>query len=71
MNPNMSTVKEVTVIKIKPIIMTGKYKLGQYWPIEYRRIIANKIKMRNPNAIDTLRLMGFNERLEYISEPDW
>jgi hypothetical protein len=71
LNSNMNTVKEVTVIKIKPLIMTGKYKLGQYWPIEYRREIANKIKIRNPNAIETLRLMGFNERLEYISEPDW
>ncbi len=71
LNVHMNSVKGVTVIKVKPIIMTGKYKLGQNWPIEYRRIIASQIKERNINALETLKLMGFNEKLEYLHEPDW
>ncbi|GIU71638.1 MAG: hypothetical protein KatS3mg003_1117 [Candidatus Nitrosocaldaceae archaeon] len=71
LNANMSSVKGVTVIKVKPIIMTGKYKLGQYWPVEYRRYIASMILARTNNK-DTIALMGFDPNtLEYKHEPDW
>ncbi|RMF29614.1 MAG: pyridoxamine 5'-phosphate oxidase family protein [Candidatus Nitrosothermus koennekii] len=71
LNASMSSVKGVTVIKVKPIIMTGKYKLGQYWPVEYRRYIASRILARTNNK-DTIALMGFDPNtLEYKHEPDW
>ncbi|MEM2856521.1 MAG: pyridoxamine 5'-phosphate oxidase family protein [Candidatus Nitrosocaldaceae archaeon] len=67
----MESVREVTVIKIKPIIMTGKYKLGQQWSREYRRYIAAKILEKDPAAKECIMLMGFNPNtLEYIHEPD-
>ena len=66
----MSSVKGVTVIRIDPITMTGKYKLGQYWSVEYRRYIASRILARTGSK-DTLALMGFTDKLEYRHEPDW
>lgn len=68
---NMDSVKEVTVIKIKPLIMTGKYKLGQEWSIEYRKKIARMILNRKTDsALTTVRLMGLDPlTFEYIREP--
>ncbi|MEM2919239.1 MAG: pyridoxamine 5'-phosphate oxidase family protein [Candidatus Nitrosocaldus sp.] len=70
---DMSSVKHVTIIKVKPITMTGKYKLGQQWSKEYRRYIASKILERgSPTAKESVALMGFNPcTLEYIHEPDF
>ncbi|MEM0366907.1 MAG: pyridoxamine 5'-phosphate oxidase family protein [Candidatus Nitrosocaldus sp.] len=70
---DMSGVKHVTIIKVKPITMTGKYKLGQQWSKEYRRYIASKILERgSPTAKESVALMGFNPcTLEYIHEPDF
>ncbi len=70
LDANMNSVKGVTVIKIDPMTMTGKYKLGQQWPVEYRRYIASRIYERTSNK-DTISLMGFDNRLEYKHEPDW
>ncbi|MEM0029686.1 MAG: pyridoxamine 5'-phosphate oxidase family protein [Candidatus Nitrosocaldus sp.] len=70
---DMSSVKHVTIIKVKPITMTGKYKLGQQWSKEYRRYIASKILERgSPTAKESVALMGFNPcTLEHIHEPDF
>jgi len=73
LKPDMDTVKDanLAIIKVKPVVMTGKYKLGQQWPVEYRRYIAKRILERGtPTAIDTVTLMGFEpSTLNYKHEP--
>lgn len=73
LSKDMSSVKHVTVIKVKPITMTGKYKLGQQWSREYRRYIASKILERGSStARESVVLMGFDPyTLEYIHEPSF
>lgn len=46
LEPNMSTVHEVTVIKVVPQIMRGKYKIGQHWSPAYRLKMAKNILER-------------------------
>jgi uncharacterized protein len=60
LEPNMRSVQEVSVIKIVPREMHGKYKIGQHWPPPYRlRIAGNIIKREGKeNAIDILDIMG-------------
>ena len=43
LDPYMSSVKEVTVIKIVPKEMRGKYKIGQHWAPAYRLKMARNI----------------------------
>ena len=43
LHPYMSSVHEVTVIKIVPKEMHGKYKIGQHWASAYRLKIAGNI----------------------------
>ena len=43
LHPYMSSVHEVTVIKIVPKEMRGKYKIGQHWVSAYRLKIARNI----------------------------
>lgn len=43
LDPYMSSVNEVTVIKIVPKEMHGKYKIGQHWASAYRLKIAGNI----------------------------
>ncbi|MEM0364013.1 MAG: pyridoxamine 5'-phosphate oxidase family protein [Candidatus Nitrosocaldus sp.] len=71
LSKDMSSVKHVTVIKVEPLVMTGKYKLGQQWSREYRRYIASKILERgSPTARESVALMGFDPyTLEYVHEP--
>jgi len=73
LKPSMDTVRDVNlaIIKVKPVVMTGKYKLGQQWPIEYRRYIAKRILERGtPTAVNTVTLMGFDPiTLNYKHEP--
>ncbi len=73
LKPDMRTVRDsnLAVIKVKPIIMTGKYKLGQQWDKEYRRQIAERILARNTGtARHTVELMGLDpDTLEYRHEP--
>jgi nitroimidazol reductase NimA-like FMN-containing flavoprotein (pyridoxamine 5'-phosphate oxidase superfamily) len=73
LKPSMDTVRDanLAIIKVKPVVMTGKYKLGQQWPIEYRRYIAKRILERGtPTAVDTVTLMGFDPiTLNYKHEP--
>src|SRR5919197_1279843 len=60
LEPNMRSVQDVSVIKILPREMHGKYKIGQHWSPPYRlRIAANIIKREGKgNAIDILNIMG-------------
>src|ERR687885_2141932 len=60
LEPNMRSVQEVSVIKIVPREMHGKYKIGQHWSPPYRlRIAGNIIKREGKeNAIEILNIMG-------------
>lgn len=46
LRPEMATVRGVGVIKIKPDVMTGKYKLGKYWDAKDKLRIATRIMER-------------------------
>ncbi|HXG74629.1 MAG TPA: pyridoxamine 5'-phosphate oxidase family protein [Candidatus Nitrosotenuis sp.] len=73
--PEMEVVDEVAIIKVTPITMRGKYKIGQHLDRNARRLLAEKILERNtPTAKETLRIMGFriiNGNLELVDELPW
>ena len=58
--PQMSTVREVAVIKVVPDEMRGKYKVGQHWSRPYRLKMAQKIIDREglENARPILGIMN-------------
>lgn len=66
---------EVAVIKIVPVSIKGKYKIGQHMSADSRAILAQKILERNsPTSKKTLETMGFkitDDGLEMIDEPVW
>jgi nitroimidazol reductase NimA-like FMN-containing flavoprotein (pyridoxamine 5'-phosphate oxidase superfamily) len=72
---NMRSVKEVSVIKIVPREMHGKYKIGQHWTPAYRLRMARNIVKREgkANAIDILNIMGIeilsDDNLNLKEEP--
>lgn len=72
---NMEVVDEVAIIKVVPITMRGKYKIGQHWDKKTRLDLAQKILERNtPNAKNTLELMGIRQTkngLEIVEDPLW
>ena len=74
-SPEMEVLEEVTVIKITPDSMKGKYKIGQNARPEARMELAKKILERNSStAKNTLRIMGFevtHKGLEMTDEPIW
>jgi len=65
----------VTVIKIVPKSIKGKYKIGQHMHPESRKILAQKILEKNSDTSrNTLKIMGFEETsdgLKMIDEPIW
>lgn len=66
---------EVTIIKILPESIKGKYKIGQHIHPDSRKILAQKILEKNSiTAKDTLKIMGFeisDDGLKMIDEPIW
>jgi uncharacterized protein len=60
LDANMPSVHEVTVIKVIPKDMRGKYKIGQHWTRPYRLKMAGNIIEREgiENAMPILELMG-------------
>lgn len=60
LDSHMSSVHEVTVIKVVPKEMRGKYKIGQHWAPAYRLKMAMKIlgRERNEQAKVILEIMG-------------
>jgi len=59
LNSKMQTVREVTVIKLIPYSMKGKYKIGQQYTSTYRLKIAKNILMREKeNAKLIFDIMG-------------
>jgi nitroimidazol reductase NimA-like FMN-containing flavoprotein (pyridoxamine 5'-phosphate oxidase superfamily) len=72
---DMKVVEEVAIIKIVPVTMRGKYKIGQHMDKKTRLEIAKKILERNsPNAKHTVNIMGIietKEGLQVSKEPNW
>lgn len=73
--PDMKVVEEVAIIKVVPVTMRGKYKIGQHWDKKTRLEIAKKILLRNsPTAQDTIKMMGITKTkdgLHISEEPSW
>jgi uncharacterized protein len=63
LNQSMRSVRAVSVIKIVPQVIRGKYKIGQHWTPNYRLKIAEKIKRREGiiNSRQILNIMGLEE----------
>ena len=74
LNSKMHSVQEVTVIKLIPRNMKGKYKIGQQWTPSYRLKIAKNILTREKeNAKLIFEVMGIeileNGTLKIKKEP--
>ena len=74
LNSKMNSVQQVTVIKVIPIKIRGKYKIGQQWTSSYRLKIAASILTREKErALPILDMMGIeilpNNRLHIKIEP--
>lgn len=61
---DMATVRGVNLMRIKPEIITGKYKLGKYWDPKDKLRIATRIMERavkNPKrTLELLNVAGFD-----------
>ena len=72
---DMRVLDAVTVFKIIPIVLQGKYKIGQHISPQDRLDLAQKIfKKNSPSAKETLKIMGFqitDDGLKMIDEPIW
>ena len=72
---SMRVLDAVSVIKIVPTSLHGKYKIGQHMNSNDRMILAKKILEKNSStAKTTLKIMGFEEiddGLRMIDEPKW
>ena len=75
LTPHMGVVEEVAIIKVIPVTMRGKYKIGQHMDKRTRLYIAKKILERNtPTAENTVKTMGIkktDDDLEISEEPNW
>ena len=72
---DMRVLDAVSVIKIIPQKLHGKYKIGQHMNSNDRMVLAKKILKKNSlTAKTTLKIMGFEEiegGLRMIDEPKW
>ena len=72
---DMRVLDAVSVIKVTPKTLHGKYKIGQHMNSNDRMILAKKILEKNSStAKTTLKIMGFEEingGLRMIDEPRW
>ena len=73
--PDMEVLDEVSIIKVAPESMRGKYKIGQSLQKGAREELAKKILDRNSaTSKETLRIMGFeitDKGLNMVEEPEW
>ena len=69
----MRVLDAVSVIKVTPKSLHGKYKIGQHMSSNDRMVLAKKILERNsPTAQTTLKIMGFeviDGGLRMVDEP--
>jgi nitroimidazol reductase NimA-like FMN-containing flavoprotein (pyridoxamine 5'-phosphate oxidase superfamily) len=76
LSSNMGSVREVTVLKVVPHQIRGKYKIGQHWIPRYRLKMAKNIIHREAedDASKILNIMGIeimkNGGLRIIKEPN-
>jgi len=76
LSSNMGSVREVTVLKVVPDQIRGKYKIGQHWIPKYRLKMARNIIQREAedDANKILKIMGIeimnNGGLRIIKEPN-
>jgi len=72
---DMRVLDAVSVIKVTPQSLHGKYKIGQHMSPNDRMVLAKKILQRgSPTAKTTLQIMGFeviDGSLRMIDEPKW
>ena len=72
---DMRVLDAVSVIKVVPNTIRGKYKIGQHINSNDRMDLAKKILQKNSStAKTTLKIMGFEEidgGLRMINEPRW
>ena len=72
---NMMVLDAVSIIKVIPQTMHGKYKIGQHLNSTDRLDLAQKILQKNsPSSKETLKIMGFEEThdgLRMTDEPTW
>jgi len=75
LTPDMGVIEEVAIIKVVPVTMRGKYKIGQHWDKKTRLEIAKKILERNsPTAQNTIKMMGVTKTkdgLQVSEERNW
>lgn len=73
--PGMDVVDHVSIIRVTPESMRGKYKIGQHMGRERRERLAQSILERNSaTARSTLEVMGFEVeggRAVMREEPSW
>ena len=76
LSSSMGSVREVTVLKVVPDQIRGKYKIGQHWIPRYRLKMARNIIQREAedDASKILKIMGIeimnNGALRIIKEPN-
>lgn len=76
LSSSMGSVREVTVLKVVPDQIRGKYKIGQHWIPRYRLKMARNIIQREAedDASKILKIMGIeimnNGDLRIIKEPN-
>lgn len=72
---DMKVLDAVSIIKVVPNTIHGKYKIGQHLKPEDRMELAkNILKKNSPSSKQTLKIMGFEETadgLRMIDEPIW
>jgi hypothetical protein len=72
---DMRVLDAVSVLKVTPQTIHGKYKIGQNMRPEDRLNLAQKIlEKKSPSALETLKIMGFEvseSGLQMIDEPVW
>ena len=72
---DMRVLDAVSIIKITPQTLHGKYKIGQHMNSKDRMTLAQKILKKNsPSSKQTLKIMGFevtDDGLKMIDEPVW
>ena len=75
LTPDMRVLDAVSIIRVVPHTLHGKYKIGQHMNSEDRIKLAKKILQRNsPTALSTLKTMGFDvveNKLEMVDQPIW
>ena len=75
LSSNMGSVREVAVLKVVPVDLRGKYKIGQHWIPNYRLKMARNIieRERERDAKRILKIMGIEMTedggLQVIKEP--